>query len=140
MPEAQAVSLIAQVSSSQGLPAGPQSDSRTRGGFSGTQQHHVSFLLSPAARYQNELAGVDTELLAERFYYQALSVAPQIGKWRPTQASLTGSSFQQEDDIERAGRPHWLHWVLLCSVPSHFALVVHSPSRTQAREKCRFFF
>ncbi|EGW07060.1 Protein SMG5, partial [Cricetulus griseus] len=30
------------------------------------------------ARYQNELAGVDTELLAERFYYQALSVAPQI--------------------------------------------------------------
>lgn len=33
-----------------------------------------------AARYQNELAGVDTELLAERFYYQALSVAPQIGE------------------------------------------------------------
>lgn len=32
------------------------------------------------ARYQNELAGVDTELLAERFYYQALSVAPQIGE------------------------------------------------------------
>lgn len=36
--------------------------------------------LSHIARYQNELAGVDTELLAERFYYQALSVAPQIGK------------------------------------------------------------
>lgn len=36
--------------------------------------------LSHVARYQNELAGVDTELLAERFYYQALSVAPQIGK------------------------------------------------------------
>lgn len=34
-----------------------------------------------SARYQNELAGVDTELLAERFYYQALSVAPQIGEW-----------------------------------------------------------
>lgn len=33
-----------------------------------------------SARYQNELAGVDTELLAERFYYQALSVAPQIGE------------------------------------------------------------
>lgn len=35
--------------------------------------------VAPLARYQNELAGVDTELLAERFYYQALSVAPQIG-------------------------------------------------------------
>lgn len=33
-----------------------------------------------SARYQNELAGVDTELLAERFYYQALSVAPQVGE------------------------------------------------------------
>ena len=43
------------------------------------------FSSSPSltARYQNELAGVDTELLAERFYYQALSVAPQIGKWTP---------------------------------------------------------
>lgn len=46
-----------------------------------TWNHLFSLLpLFPTARYQNELAGVDTELLAERFYYQALSVAPQIGK------------------------------------------------------------
>lgn len=62
--------------------------------------------LSPAARYQNELAGVDTELLAERFYYQALSVAPQIGKCSPSGASQPSSIFQEEDDaIEVAGRP-----------------------------------
>lgn len=33
-----------------------------------------------AARYQNELAGVDAEQLAERFYHQALSVMPHIGE------------------------------------------------------------
>lgn len=33
-----------------------------------------------AARYQNELAGVEAEQLAERFYHQALSVSPTIGK------------------------------------------------------------
>lgn len=44
------------------------------------------------ARYQNELAGVDTELLAERFYYQALSVAPQIGKWTTVNYEYSCSS------------------------------------------------
>lgn len=32
------------------------------------------------ARYQNELAGVEAEQLAERFYHQALSVAPHAGE------------------------------------------------------------
>lgn len=45
--------------------------------------HRCLVYLGDLSRYQNELAGVDTELLAERFYYQALSVAPQIGKWTP---------------------------------------------------------
>lgn len=34
-----------------------------------------------SARYQNELAGVETEQLAERFYHQALSVMPHVGEW-----------------------------------------------------------
>lgn len=33
-----------------------------------------------AARYQNELAGVDAEQLAERFYHQAWSVMPHVGQ------------------------------------------------------------
>uniref|UniRef100_A0A8B9G638 Nonsense-mediated mRNA decay factor n=1 Tax=Amazona collaria TaxID=241587 RepID=A0A8B9G638_9PSIT len=45
------------------------------------------------ARYQNELAGVDTELLAERFYYQALSVAPQIGMPFNQLGTLAGSRY-----------------------------------------------
>ncbi|XP_077012574.1 nonsense-mediated mRNA decay factor SMG5 isoform X2 [Tamandua tetradactyla] len=45
------------------------------------------------ARYQNELAGVDTELLAERFYYQALSVAPQIGMPYNQLGTLAGSKY-----------------------------------------------
>ncbi|XP_060057577.1 nonsense-mediated mRNA decay factor SMG5 isoform X3 [Erinaceus europaeus] len=45
------------------------------------------------ARYQNELAGVDTELLAERFYYQALSVAPQIGMPFNQLGTLAGSKY-----------------------------------------------
>lgn len=32
------------------------------------------------ARYQNELAGVEAEQLAERFYHQALSVMPHVGE------------------------------------------------------------
>uniref|UniRef100_A0A452UVZ4 Nonsense-mediated mRNA decay factor n=1 Tax=Ursus maritimus TaxID=29073 RepID=A0A452UVZ4_URSMA len=36
--------------------------------------HRCLMYLGDLSRYQNELAGVDTELLAERFYYQALSV------------------------------------------------------------------
>lgn len=38
------------------------------------------FFTFSAARYQNELAGVDAEQLAERFYHQALSVMPHIGE------------------------------------------------------------
>lgn len=34
----------------------------------------------PAARYQNELAGVEAEQLAERFYHQAWSVMPHVGE------------------------------------------------------------
>ncbi|VFV35447.1 protein smg5 [Lynx pardinus] len=68
-------------------------DSQTRGRFSETRHHGVFFLLSPAARYQNELAGVDTELLAERFYYQALSVAPQIGMPFNQLGTLAGSKY-----------------------------------------------
>lgn len=37
-------------------------------------------LLFFAARYQNELAGVEAEQLAERFYHQAWSVMPHVGK------------------------------------------------------------
>lgn len=33
-----------------------------------------------AARYQNELAGVEAEQLAERFYHQAWSVMPHVGE------------------------------------------------------------
>ncbi|KAK2084429.1 Protein smg5 [Saguinus oedipus] len=46
-----------------------------------------------STRYQNELAGVDTELLAERFYYQALSVAPQIGMPFNQLGTLAGSKY-----------------------------------------------
>lgn len=34
-----------------------------------------------SARYQNELAGVEAEQLAERFYHQALSVMPHVGEF-----------------------------------------------------------
>lgn len=40
--------------------------------------HFLCF--SSAARYQNELAGVEAEQLAERFYHQALSVMPHVGE------------------------------------------------------------
>lgn len=43
--------------------------------------HGVVLFSFSAARYQNELAGVDAEQLAERFYHQALSVMPHIGEW-----------------------------------------------------------
>lgn len=65
-----------------------------RGGFSETWHHHISLPpFSPAARYQNELAGVDTELLAERFYYQAQSVAPQIAMPFNQLGTLAGSKY-----------------------------------------------
>lgn len=40
----------------------------------------ILMFASSAARYQNELAGVDAEQLAERFYHQALSVMPHVGE------------------------------------------------------------
>jgi hypothetical protein len=42
--------------------------------------------ISPPARYQNELAGVEAEQLAERFYHQALSVTPHVGECLPPKA------------------------------------------------------
>lgn len=62
--------------------------------------HRCLVYLGDLSRYQNELAGVDTELLAERFYYQALSVAPQIGKWTPAWVSQPSSIFQEDDNVE----------------------------------------
>ena len=47
--------------------------------------------LGDLSRHQNELAGVDTELLAERFYYQAQSVAPQIAMPFNQLGTLAGS-------------------------------------------------
>uniref|UniRef100_K7GA58 Nonsense-mediated mRNA decay factor n=13 Tax=Archelosauria TaxID=1329799 RepID=K7GA58_PELSI len=55
--------------------------------------HRCLVYLGDLARYQNELAGVDTELLAERFYYQALSVAPQIGMPFNQLGTLAGSKY-----------------------------------------------
>lgn len=49
-----------------------------------------------AARYQNELAGVEAEQLAERFYHQALSVSPTIGEKHPTH-----SLFHTADCVRR---------------------------------------
>lgn len=40
----------------------------------------LMLFVSSAARYQNELAGVEAEQLAERFYHQALSVMPHVGE------------------------------------------------------------
>ncbi|XP_041253149.1 protein SMG5 isoform X2 [Onychostruthus taczanowskii] len=55
--------------------------------------HRCLVYLGDLARYQNELAGVDTELLAERFYYQALSVAPQVGMPFNQLGTLAGSKY-----------------------------------------------
>uniref|UniRef100_A0ABM5F469 Nonsense-mediated mRNA decay factor n=1 Tax=Pogona vitticeps TaxID=103695 RepID=A0ABM5F469_9SAUR len=55
--------------------------------------HRCLVYLGDLARYQNELAGVDTELLAERFYYQAISVAPQIGMPFNQLGTLAGSKY-----------------------------------------------
>ncbi|XP_061675011.1 nonsense-mediated mRNA decay factor SMG5 [Syngnathoides biaculeatus] len=41
--------------------------------------HRCLVYLGDLARYQNELAGVEAERLAERFYHQALSVMPHVG-------------------------------------------------------------
>ncbi|TNN83164.1 Protein SMG5 [Liparis tanakae] len=45
------------------------------------------------ARYQNELAGVEAEQLAERYYHQALSVTPHGGMPFNQLGTLAGSKF-----------------------------------------------
>uniref|UniRef100_A0A8C5N4W0 Nonsense-mediated mRNA decay factor n=1 Tax=Leptobrachium leishanense TaxID=445787 RepID=A0A8C5N4W0_9ANUR len=55
--------------------------------------HRCLVFLGDLARYQNELALVDTEKLAERFYYQALTVAPQIGMPFNQLGTLAGSKY-----------------------------------------------
>uniref|UniRef100_A0A8C1CSY6 Nonsense-mediated mRNA decay factor n=2 Tax=Cyprinus carpio TaxID=7962 RepID=A0A8C1CSY6_CYPCA len=52
--------------------------------------HRCLVYLGDLARYQNELAGVEAEQLAERFYHQALSVAPHVGN---VLLFLTGIKF-----------------------------------------------
>ncbi|OCT69448.1 protein SMG5 [Xenopus laevis] len=55
--------------------------------------HRCLVYLGDLARYQNELALVDTEKLAERFYYQALTVDPQIGMPFNQLGTLAGSKY-----------------------------------------------
>ncbi|KAM4690025.1 nonsense-mediated mRNA decay factor SMG5 [Rhinophrynus dorsalis] len=55
--------------------------------------HRCLVYLGDLARYQNELAVVDTEKLAERFYYQALTVVPQIGMPFNQLGTLAGSKY-----------------------------------------------
>ncbi|XP_039608358.1 protein SMG5 [Polypterus senegalus] len=55
--------------------------------------HRCLVYLGDLARYQNELAGVDAELLAERFYHQALSVSPNIGMPFNQLGTLAGSKY-----------------------------------------------
>uniref|UniRef100_A0A672JZW8 Nonsense-mediated mRNA decay factor n=1 Tax=Sinocyclocheilus grahami TaxID=75366 RepID=A0A672JZW8_SINGR len=55
--------------------------------------HRCLVYLGDLARYQNELAGVEAEQLAERFYHQALSVAPDVGMPYNQLGTLAGSKF-----------------------------------------------
>ncbi|KAG7318012.1 hypothetical protein KOW79_019047 [Hemibagrus wyckioides] len=55
--------------------------------------HRCLVYLGDLARYQNELAGVEAEQLAERFYHQALSVSPTIGMPFNQLGTLAGSKF-----------------------------------------------
>ncbi|KAG8432059.1 hypothetical protein GDO86_019524 [Hymenochirus boettgeri] len=55
--------------------------------------HRCLVYLGDLARYQNELAVVDTEKLAERFYYQALMVVPHIGMPFNQLGTLAGSKY-----------------------------------------------
>ncbi|XP_062841759.1 nonsense-mediated mRNA decay factor SMG5 [Trichomycterus rosablanca] len=55
--------------------------------------HRCLVYLGDLARYQNELAGVEAEQLAERFYHQALSVSPHIGMPFNQLGTLSGSKF-----------------------------------------------
>nr|XP_023657280.1 protein SMG5 isoform X1 [Paramormyrops kingsleyae] len=55
--------------------------------------HRCLVYLGDLARYQNELAGVEAERLAERFYHQALSVSPHVGMPFNQLGTLAGSKF-----------------------------------------------
>uniref|UniRef100_A0AAX7SU14 Nonsense-mediated mRNA decay factor n=1 Tax=Astatotilapia calliptera TaxID=8154 RepID=A0AAX7SU14_ASTCA len=55
--------------------------------------HRCLVYLGDLARYQNELAGVEAEQLAERFYHQALSVMPHVGMPFNQLGTLAGSKF-----------------------------------------------
>ncbi|XP_016893556.1 nonsense-mediated mRNA decay factor SMG5 isoform X3 [Cynoglossus semilaevis] len=56
--------------------------------------HRCLVYLGDLARYQNELAGVEAEQLAERFYHQALSVVPHVVGMPFNQlGTLAGSKF-----------------------------------------------
>ncbi|KAF4076133.1 hypothetical protein AMELA_G00226810 [Ameiurus melas] len=55
--------------------------------------HRCLVYLGDLARYQNELAGVEAEQLAERFYHQALSVSTTIGMPFNQLGTLAGSKF-----------------------------------------------
>ncbi|KAM9294609.1 nonsense-mediated mRNA decay factor SMG5 [Gastrophryne carolinensis] len=55
--------------------------------------HRCLVYLGDLARYQNELALVNTEKLAERFYYQALTVVPQMGMPFNQLGTLAGSRY-----------------------------------------------
>ncbi|XP_058863332.1 nonsense-mediated mRNA decay factor SMG5-like [Acipenser ruthenus] len=55
--------------------------------------HRCLVYLGDLARYQNELAGVEAELLAERFYHQALSVTPHVGMPFNQLGTLAGSKY-----------------------------------------------
>ncbi|XP_072285015.1 nonsense-mediated mRNA decay factor SMG5 isoform X2 [Pyxicephalus adspersus] len=55
--------------------------------------HRCLVYLGDLARYQNELAVVNTEKLAERFYYQALTVVPQMGMPFNQLGTLAGSKY-----------------------------------------------
>ncbi|XP_064416640.1 nonsense-mediated mRNA decay factor SMG5 isoform X2 [Latimeria chalumnae] len=55
--------------------------------------HRCLVYLGDLARYQNELAGVDTDQLSERFYCQAVSVAPTVGMPFNQLGTLAGSKY-----------------------------------------------
>lgn len=55
--------------------------------------HRCLVYLGDLARYQNELAGVEAEQLAERFYHQALCVMPHVGMPFNQLGTLAGSKF-----------------------------------------------
>ncbi|XP_076006333.1 nonsense-mediated mRNA decay factor SMG5 [Genypterus blacodes] len=55
--------------------------------------HRCLVYLGDLARYQNELAGVESEQLAERFYHQALTVMPHVGMPFNQLGTLAGSKL-----------------------------------------------